>query len=121
MLVDLGLTKAFDPVIADFSGMGKVELYLSETRQGTHIGVNEDGVEAAAYTEIAAEAGSSAPPEKVIEMKLDRPFLFAILSDDTSKNTARENRGETMESSLLFLGTCGDPTASGSGGHAAVS
>ncbi len=121
MLTDLGLKKAFDPVIADFSNMGKVELYLSEAKQGTHIGVNEDGVEAAAYTEIAMEAGAAAPPDKIIEMKLNRPFLFAILSSDASKDLTWENRSETMSSSLLFLGACGDPTASGSGAHAAVS
>lgn len=121
MLIDLGLEKAFDPVIADFSNMGKVELYLSEARQGAHIGVNEDGVEAAAYTELGFEAGAAAPPDKIIEMKLDRPFLFAILSSDASEGMTWENQQETRNSSLLFLGACGDPTASGNGDHAAAS
>lgn len=119
-LIGLGLEKAFDPIFADFSNMGRAELYLSKVKQGAHIGIDEDGVEAAAYTEIAQDAGAAAPPDKIIEMKLDRPFLFAILSSDASRDITWENRNETMSSSLLFLGVCGDPTAAGSGGSAAA-
>lgn len=107
MLISLGLETAFDLSTADFSGISIIEPYLSEAKQGTHIGINEDGVEAAAYTEIGLDAGAAMPPEKLIEMRLDRPFLFAILSRDTT-----DQPESPMDSSLLFVGVCGDPTAS---------
>lgn len=105
-LKTLGLETALDPNLADFSGMGDDPLYISGVNQGTHIGVNEEGVEAAAYTEVSMEcAGAAQPPERIIEMNLNRPFLFAIVSRDVVPDSADDS------SSLLFIGVCGDPTA----------
>jgi serpin B len=58
--------------------------------------MDENGVEAAAYTIIEMETGSAAPPEEQIEMNLNRPFLFTITS---------------REGAVLFIGVCGNPTA----------
>ncbi|WP_369298417.1 serpin family protein [uncultured Neglectibacter sp.] len=112
-LKGLGLDRAFDEVLADFSDMGRLEMYLSETKQGVHIGIDENGVEAAAYTEFGAEA-TGAAPENVFEMDLNRPFLFAIRSHDLTVSD------DTSTQTLLFVGVCGDPTASGSGSAAAA-
>jgi serpin B len=57
--------------------------------------MDENGVEAAAYT-VLGMIGSAAPPAKEIQMNLNRPFLFTITS---------------QEGAVLFMGVCGNPTA----------
>ena len=42
---------------------------------------NEEGVTAAAYTEMRL-AGAAAPPDDEIDFVLDRPFLFVITGRD---------------------------------------
>lgn len=74
---ELGLSEAFTER-ADFSAMTKDAVWIDTIRQETHIGIDENGVEAAAYTEIGY-CGDGAPSEKA-EMILNRPFLYAILS-----------------------------------------
>lgn len=87
-LKNLGITTAFDSMAADFSPMAESEypLYLSNVEQGTHIAVNEDGVEAAAYTmeALAEEAAAPADEPEIIEMDLSRPFLYLITANDGS-------------------------------------
>ena len=43
--------------------------------------IDEEGVEAAAYT-IMAICGAGMPPEEEIDFVLDPPFLFVITSRD---------------------------------------
>ena len=43
---------------------------------------DEEGVEAAAYTEISVNDSAPMEPPSVVEMNLNRPFLFVIFSDD---------------------------------------
>ena len=53
--------------------------------QGTHIAVNEDGIEAASYSIAGMEAGAADPDEApVVEMNLNRPFLYLITASDGS-------------------------------------
>ena len=76
---------------ADFSAMTDVPAKISSIQQGTHIGVDEEGVEAAAYTAIGMEtSGVMLDPERV-EMNLNRPFLYTLT-------------GESGE--VLFVGIC---------------
>ena len=89
-LLRLGMKKAFDD--ADFTNMASDPLFISSIRQQCHVGIDEYGVEAAAYTEIMY-AGAALPQGRA-EMILDRPFLYVI-----------KNRGE-----ILFIGICEDPT-----------
>ena len=98
VLRELGVTDAFDPDAADFSAMSsETPLYVGQVQQGTHIAVNEDGVEAAAYTMAAMMAGEAAPEElPTVEMNLNRPFIYLITADDGS---------------ALFIGVVRDPSA----------
>ena len=98
VLRELGVTDAFDPDAADFSAMSsETPLYVGQVQQGTHIAVNEDGVEAAAYTMAAVMAGEAAPEElPTVEMNLNRPFIYLITADDGS---------------ALFIGVVRDPSA----------
>lgn len=82
----MGATDAFDKELADFSGMLAKDapagqgLYLSNLQHEACIGVNENGVEAAAVTiaEMAPTIGADTPDSSVVEFTLDRPFLFFI-------------------------------------------
>ena len=71
----LGMRDAFTPS-ADFSGMSREPLMISEVRQKTFIEVNEEGSEAAAVTSVAVMRTSLAP--EPLEFRVDRPFVFLI-------------------------------------------
>jgi serpin B len=55
-------------------------LYISQVFHKTFIAVDEKGTEAAAATAVAMLAGSAlrSPPPPPIEVKVDRPFVYAI-------------------------------------------
>lgn len=99
-LQSMGMESMFDSLNAEFSDMSDDPLYVDRTIQEAHIGVDEEGVEGAAYTMIAMAEGSALPPEEPekVEMILDRPFLFAV----------HDYRNDVC----LFLGVCEDPTVS---------
>lgn len=77
----LGVTDAFVSDVADFSRMSDAPApFISKVLQGTHIGMDEEGVEAAAYTVIGLECGAAAPMNlEQVEMNLNRPFLYSII------------------------------------------
>lgn len=106
----LGLETALDRERADFSGMDGGEnednIYLSRSRQSIHVCIDENGIGAATYTLVAMQSdGINAPSDKTVEMVLDRPFLFAVVNQDTTLESDK-NAG-----SLIFVGICGVPTA----------
>ena len=55
-------------------------LYISQVFHKTFIAVDEKGTEAAAATAVAMMAGAAMNPhpEQPIEVKVDRPFFYAI-------------------------------------------
>ncbi|MEX0711474.1 MAG: serpin family protein [Pirellulales bacterium] len=82
-LASLGVTRAFRPGDADFSGIsgrepGKDPLYITSAVHKTMLDVNEAGTEAAATTEWAV--GASDEP---ILFQADHPFLFLIRDNRT--------------------------------------
>jgi serpin B len=96
ILKALGMTNAFDPMTADFSGMTAQEkLYISDVVHEAYIAVDEEGTEAAAATAVVMRA--TAAPMEVMPLKIDRPFLFALRDRATG--------------ALLFLGRVTGPTA----------
>jgi len=84
-----GMSRAFDPKRADFSGMtgrpaAQVQLAIGAIVHRAVIDVMEDGTEAAAATAISVVAASAQrPPEQMQVFHVDHPFWFAIM-DDTS-------------------------------------
>jgi serpin B len=89
----LGLSNSFAPS-ADFSGISSEPGFaLSEVLHKTFVDVNEMGTEAAAVT-VPMFAGSAAP-QKNVEFRADRPFLF-VIRDLPTKTT-------------LFMGRVVDP------------
>jgi len=87
----MGLNIAFTEH-ADFSGISPIDLLISDVIHKTYIKVNEEGTEAAAVTAIEMELTSIGP---VNEIRLDRPFLFAIT--------------EKSSKSILFMGKVSEP------------
>lgn len=108
-LKTLGLTSAFEED-ADFTGITDRRAFLSEVTQQTHIAVDENGVEASAFTKLDY-AGSAMPVDEA-EMILDRPFLYAIYSAPVPLVTEAGSEGtEITDGCLLFVGICGSPAA----------
>lgn len=89
-LVDMGMGIAFSDV-ADFSALTPDSVCIQYVRQKTFIEVDEEGTEAAAVT-VGSIGVTSMPPQ----LRVDRPFLFAIR--------------ERLTGTILFMGTIGDPT-----------
>lgn len=93
-LISLGMGIAFSGE-ADFSGMGDFDMAISDVLQESYIGVDEKGVEAAAYTMIALAAGVWMPEDlPEIDFFLTRPFLYVI---------------ESRDGTVLFIGTVTAP------------
>lgn len=87
----LGMTDAFDPTKANFSGMTDQEKFMiSAVIHKAFIEVNEKGTEAAAATAVIASRGRSTV------FRADHPFIFWI----------KDNRSGT----ILFLGRVLNPT-----------
>jgi serpin B len=89
-LKSLGMIDAFEPYLADLSGISDAEIFVDFVKQNTFVDVNEEGTEAAAVTTIGIKEVSM-PPEFVV----DKPFIFAI----------RERTTNT----LLFIGKVENP------------
>ena len=91
-LVALGMSDAFEPEKADFSGItGRKDLWMSDIFHKAFVEVNEKGTEAAAGTGFVLV--KSALPEPVF--RADHPFLFLI----------RDNHS----GSILFIGRVINP------------
>lgn len=92
-LQTLGISNAFSRNSADFSGITDTTAFIKDITQKTHIGIDEKGVEASAYTELLS-TGANFNNGKA-EMILDRPFIYGV---ESAKNV------------LLFVGVCNDPS-----------
>ena len=74
----LGVTDAFDAAKADFTPLTEQTAYVESVNQAARVRIDEEGIEAAAFTEVQ-EAGAGAPQElDEEEMNLNRPFAFVI-------------------------------------------
>lgn len=77
----LGITDVFGEA-ADFSPiLPETPAYLDTVQHAARVKIDEEGVEAAAYT-VMMTCGAALPPEDEVDFILDRPFLFIISSHD---------------------------------------
>ncbi len=95
MVKALGIETAFS-MNADFSGMTAQPVCISRISQGSHIGLDQYGLTAAAYTEIVMDATSIGPQQQTYEMIINRPAIYTINSDDGT---------------ILFIGVLANPQA----------
>lgn len=98
-LKQMGITDAFDGEKADFSGMTEQQkLFISNVLHKTHIELDEEGTKAAAATAVTMDVSGALPAkEDIKEIRLDRPFAYAIM--------------DTQTGLPVFMGTVCDPTA----------
>ena len=100
-LAALGIGSAFAPDRADFSAMTtEAPLFVSDVVHQATITVDEAGTEAAAATAVVMDLTSA--PGELVELVVDRPFLFAIIHDQSR--------------SVLFLGHVVEPVRQTGGG-----
>lgn len=89
----LGVRQAFDPSLADLSGIdGSRDLYVSNVLHQATIAVDEKGTEASAATAVVIATRAVLLDTLIV----DRPFLFFIRHDPTG--------------AILFQGRVLDPT-----------
>jgi len=80
-LTSMGMSAAFDPDQADFSGIiGRRELFVGDVVHRAFVGVDEKGTEAAAATAVIFYETSFQNPVRLL---VDRPFLFLIQDRET--------------------------------------
>jgi serpin B len=104
-LIAMGMKKAFDMKLADFSGVASREamrrdgnLSISTVIHKAYVDVNEEGTEAAAATAVGvAVASAPTSPTLPIIFRADHPFMFLI----------RDNRS----GSILFIGRVTNPSS----------
>ena len=105
-LIAMGMKKAFDMKMADFSGVASREtmqregnLSISAVIHKAYVDVNEEGTEAAAATAVGviALAARPTPPTPPIIFRANHPFMFLV----------RDNRS----GSILFIGRVTNPSS----------
>lgn len=89
----LGMSSAFNPDLADFSGMtGNKDLYIGFVVHQAYVKVDEKGTEAAAATAVGMTLSAMVGDE----FRADHPFIFIIQEKDSGN--------------ILFMGKVTDPT-----------
>ena len=91
VLKSLGVSSAFSSE-ANFSNITDHIAFISDVLQETHIAIDENGVEASAFTKI--DFCGAGMPEGRADMILKRPFIYGITAPNGS---------------LLFAGVCENP------------
>ena len=97
LLQTLGMTSAFIPGTADFSGMdGTHNLFISDVIHKAFIDVAEKGTEAAAATAVVIRPTGAPLPSVGLVINADRPFLYFLRDQPTG--------------AILFMGRVQDPS-----------
>jgi serpin B len=95
ILKNMGMGIAFEPNLADFTGINsEYPLNIDYVKHKSFVEVNEEGTEAAAVTVVAIEL-TSIDPNALPVFRADHPFIFAIREKSTH--------------AIVFLGKVGEP------------
>ena len=81
-LADMGIKKAFDEELADFSKLGRSEngnIYINRVIHKTYISVDESGTKAGAATVVEMETEGAIMPADMYFVTLDRPFVYMLI------------------------------------------
>lgn len=82
ILTSMGMSRAFDPVDAEFEGIGSFangNIYIGRVLHKTFISLGERGTKAGAVTAVEVERLSSADMTGSKEVHLDRPFVYMLV------------------------------------------
>lgn len=82
-LKSLGVTDCFNAAASDFTPLTDQfdSMYVDSIEHSARVKIDEEGIEAAAYTVIMAENGAMMPEDEVV-FKVDRPFIFVLTGID---------------------------------------
>lgn len=86
-LKKMGMSTAFDGDRANFSSMATLKnenIYISDVIHKTFIEVAEKGTRAGAVTAVISEKSAAMPVEQPKEVRLTRPFVYAIIDTRTN-------------------------------------
>ena len=86
ILPEMGMKIPFSRYFADFSEMSDSLLYVYGVIHKTAIEVDEYGAAATAVTivkETEADYDGPKEPEKIIDFRVNRPFIFSICENST--------------------------------------
>ena len=95
ILQNMGMTDAFDPMLADLTGLGTSSagnIFISRVLHKTFISVGEQGTRAGAATIVEANDRAMAVTEDDRQVILDRPFVYMLI--------------DTENDLPIFMGTC---------------
>lgn len=98
-LKEMGVTALFDTA-AELEGItDEKPLFVSNIQQETSIALDEEGIEASAYTEMGMVGAANIKHPKTLNLNLNREFLYVI-----------STRMDGIELPL-FIGVCTDPAS----------
>lgn len=87
ILIQLGMSDAFDGELADFTGMGTVSegenIYIGRVLHKAKIEVDERGTKAGAATVVEMKRETVSVRDEIKTVTLDRPFLYMIIDCET--------------------------------------
>ena len=92
---DMGVSKAFIPEEADFSGITDERFFVNQMFQKSMLRLNEEGGEAAAASGIVAGTTNIDPDANILNFIVNRPYLVSIVDE--------------RNGSILFIGKIGLP------------
>ena len=98
-LAAMGMRQAFDPLLADFTGITTADqMYIAMVIHQANIDVDEVGTEAAAATAVGVDVGGCTGPSPRMTkvLRFNKPFLYVIRDVETG--------------AILFMGRVVDPT-----------
>ena len=97
-LNSMGVVSCFSPLNVDFTRLTGEGLYVTKADHSARIVTDEEGIMAAAYTQIDLTPNSAEPPEapRVIDFVLDRPFVMFVTG---------------VSGQPLFIGIINDPVS----------
>lgn len=81
ILIDMGMTDAFDPALADFTRLGSSKdgnIFIGKVLHKTYLSVAEQGTKAGAATVVEIVCGA-ALIQDYREVNLDRPFVYMLI------------------------------------------
>ncbi len=99
MLKKLGMTDAFSPNLANFSGIIPDQtghgLFIQDVIHKAFVEVNEEGTEAAAATGVVMATKAAPGPDETPVFRADKPFLYFLLHKPSN--------------TVLFMGKLNEP------------
>lgn len=81
-LREMGVSGIFEGGSGSFAPIADQDFSFTGVKHACRVSLDEEGCEAASVM-IAPASGASAPPEEELDFRLDRPFLFMVIGNES--------------------------------------